>query len=364
MKKSRGKKVLSVLFYILSFFGLGFGIALLLKPNDFWRVAGFCIGVVAGSLFFALAVTFQCNATTEKLPSTKLRFFKMHGIGNDYIYFDCLKGEIENPEQLAVALSDRHKSIGGDGIVLICHSKIADAKMRMFNADGSEGKMCGNAIRCVGKYLYDFRKTKKTRLKIETLSGIKLLDLSVVDGKVETVRVDMGAPVLTPADIPVSLDGYTEKQIVGYKMHIAGNMESITCVSMGNPHCVVFKDPESVNMEKVGPKFECNPIFPERVNTEFVKVNGKTDITMRVWERGSGETWACGTGACASVVATILNGYADKNTDITVHLKGGDLVVRWTDKTVFMTGSATLAFVGEVDVADLQMKGHYQYVKE
>ena len=279
---------------------------------------------------------------------SKLRFYKMHGIGNDYIYFDCLKKEIENPEQLAVALSDRHKGVGGDGIVLICSSKIADAKMRMFNADGSEGKMCGNAIRCVGKFLYDFKKTRKTTITIETLSGIKTLELCANKGKVSSVKVDMGAPILTPAQIPVVLENYTENTVVGHKIKIGETSEEITCVSMGNPHCVVFKDPETLDLEKIGPTFENNAIFPERVNTEFVKVISRTEIAMRVWERGSGETWACGTGACASVVATILNGYADKNTDVTVHLRGGDLTIRWTDETVFMTGTATLAFIGEI----------------
>ena len=359
MKKT---KVLSVLAYILAFFGLGFGFGLWCGPKA-WKPL-FIICIILGTICLFFGIIWQCNAKGKDLPATKLRFFKMHGIGNDYIYFDCLKKEIPNPEQLAVTLSDRHKGVGGDGIVLVCRSKVADAKMRMFNADGSEGKMCGNAIRCVGKFLYDFKKTKKTKLKIETLSGIKMLELTVVDGKVETVKVDMGAPILNPADIPVSLDGYTDDKIVGFKMHIGGTLESITCVSMGNPHCVVFKDPETVQLEKVGPKFENNPIFPERVNTEFVKVISRTEIEMRVWERGSGETWACGTGACASVVATILNGFADKNTDVKVRLKGGDLVIRWTDKTVFMTGSASLAFVGEVDFADVKMTGHYQYVKE
>lgn len=273
----------------------------------------------------------------------------MHGIGNDYIYFDCLEKELENPEQVSLKLSDRHKGIGGDGIVMICSSKVADAKMRMFNADGSEGKMCGNAIRCVGKFLYDFKKTDKTTLTVETLSGIKTLSLTVgEDGKVQTVRVDMGAPILTPKDIPVAIDGVDS--VVGLETEIAGKIQKITCVSMGNPHCVLFVDPDGLDLEKIGPAYENDPLFPERVNTEFVKVLKRNEVRMRVWERGSGETWACGTGACAVAVASVLNGYADRNEDVLVHLRGGDLVIRWTDETVFMTGSATLAFVGEVEI--------------
>ncbi|MBO5411904.1 MAG: diaminopimelate epimerase [Clostridia bacterium] len=280
----------------------------------------------------------------------KTTFYKMHGIGNDYIYFDCLGQELQNPSKVAVELSDRRKGIGGDGIVMICSSQIADAKMRMFNADGSEGKMCGNAIRCVGKFLYDFGKTTKTRLTIETLSGIKTLELFVENGKVQTVKVDMGAPILTPAEIPVQIDGYDKEQIVALNREIAGGRYALTCVSMGNPHCVVFQNPDGLDLETIGPKFENDSIFPERVNTEFVKVLARNDVKMRVWERGSGETWACGTGACAVAVACVLNGYADRNADITVRLRGGDLVIRWTDETVFMTGSATLAFVGEVEL--------------
>lgn len=279
----------------------------------------------------------------------KTTFYKMHGIGNDYIYFDCLEKELENPEQVSILLSDRHKGIGGDGIVMICSSKIADAKMRMFNADGSEGKMCGNAIRCVGKFLYDFKKTDKTTLTVETLSGIKTLVLTIgKDGKVETVRVDMGAPILIPKEIPVAIAG--NDPVVGRETEIAGGIQKITCVSMGNPHCVLFLDPDGLDLEKIGPAYENDKLFPERVNTEFVKVIKRNEVRMRVWERGSGETWACGTGACAVAVASVLNGYADRNADILVHLRGGDLVIRWTDETVFMTGSATLAFIGEVEL--------------
>ena len=276
------------------------------------------------------------------------KFYKMHGIGTEYIYFDCLDTPLENPEAAALKLSDRHFGIGGDGIVLICPSALADAKMRMFNADGSEGKMCGNAIRCVGKYLYDFQKTNKTTLKIETLSGVKTLFLNVENGKTQSVKVDMGAPSLSPEQIPVRLGG---EAVVGRETEIAGGRYAITCVSMGNPHCVVFGgDPAEIEIEKVGPKFETAALFPDRTNTEFVQILGGNEIKMRVWERGSGETWACGTGACAAAVAAVLNGYAARDEDIVVHLRGGDLIVRWTKDTVYMTGTATLVFTGEVDL--------------
>jgi len=272
----------------------------------------------------------------------------MHGIGNDYIYFNCMEEELSDPEGVAIRLSDRHKGVGGDGIVMICSSDIADAKMRMFNADGSEGNMCGNAIRCVGKFLYDFAIVQKTLITIETKSGIKTLQLFIgKDGKVDCVKVDMGAPILTPGEIPVLLDG---EKVVAREVEIAGGKEKITCVSMGNPHCILFKDPDGLELEKIGPLYENSPPFPQRVNTEFVKVLGKNDLKMRVWERGSGETWACGTGACAVAVAAVLCGFAEKNEDITVRLRGGDLTIRWTDETVYMTGSATLVFVGEIEL--------------
>lgn len=276
------------------------------------------------------------------------RFYKMHGIGNDYIYFDCLDGELADPSAVALKYSDRHFGIGGDGIVMICSSKVADAKMRMFNADGSEGKMCGNAIRCVGKYLYDFNKTDKKKISIETLSGIKYLELFTGDdGKVSFVKVNMGKAVLNPAEIPVNLDG---DKIVNRKVEIAGGEHAITCVSMGNPHCVVFEDPDGLDLEKIGPLFENDKLFPDRVNTEFVKVISPNELKMRVWERGSGETWACGTGTCATVVAAALNGYSKKGEDVTVHLRGGDLVINYTDEAVFMTGTAEIVFTGYIDI--------------
>lgn len=276
------------------------------------------------------------------------RFYKMHGIGNDYIYFDCLDEELADPSAVALKYSDRHFGIGGDGIVMICSSKVADAKMRMFNADGSEGKMCGNAIRCVGKYLYDFNKTDKKELTIETLSGIKQLELFIGDdGKVNFVKVNMGKAVLNPKLIPVKAD---EDAVVNKKVKIADKDYAITCVSMGNPHCVVFENPDKLDIEKVGPLFENDEMFPDRVNTEFVEVINPTELKMRVWERGSGETWACGTGTCAAVVASVLNGYSNKNEDVTVHLRGGDLVINYTDEAVFMTGAAETVFTGYVEL--------------
>lgn len=269
----------------------------------------------------------------------------MHGIGNDYIYINCLEKEIENPEELSVEMSRRHFSVGADGIVLICRSDIADAKMRMFNADGSEGKMCGNAIRCVGKYLYDNKITNKTELSIETLSGIKYLTLEVKNEKVKNVSVDMGVAVTDPLQIPVISD---QEIVKNFPLEVDGEIYPITCVSMGNPHAVTFVDNVDIlELEKIGPKFEHHPLFPERINTEFVKVIDRTTLQMRVWERGSGETYACGTGACASVVASVINGFCDTDTPVTVKLIGGDLKITVTkDFRVFMTGSATKVYEG------------------
>ncbi|WRS27694.1 carbamoyl-phosphate synthase large subunit [Oscillospiraceae bacterium MB08-C2-2] len=278
----------------------------------------------------------------------KLSFTKMQGCGNDYIYFNCFEQKITSPESLSVSLSDRHFGIGGDGVVLICPSETADAQMRMFNLDGSEGNMCGNAIRCVGKYLYENDIRKKKILKIETLSGIKTLDLHLQNDKVDSVTVDMGVPRLEPTEIPVLLEGET---VVSRPVEIGGQEYNITCVSMGNPHCVVFCDyPDGLELEKIGPVFESHTLFPQRVNTEFIRVIDSHTLLMRVWERGSGETWACGTGACAAVVAAVLNGYCGKDTDVTVKLKGGDLVIRYTDDGVFMTGKAQTVFEGTVEI--------------
>lgn len=270
----------------------------------------------------------------------------MHGIGNDYIYFDCMKEDIKQPEKLSVRLSDRHFGIGGDGIILLCPSAVADFKMRMFNADGSEGKMCGNGIRCLGKLAHDLGYVKGDTCTAETLSGIKKLSFFCgKDGLVENVRVDMGAPVLSGKEIPSAFSG---EKIVGEPLTIDGREFKVTLVNMGNPHCVVFADPDTVDVEGLGRRFENNSVFPDRINTEFVKVTGANRLKMRVWERGSGETFACGTGACAAAVAAVLNGFCDKNKEIYVSLLGGGLKIEYSD-TVYMTGPATLVYTGEVD---------------
>lgn len=277
-----------------------------------------------------------------------MKFYKMHGIGNDYIYFDCMKSELPDPEKLSVKLSDRHFGIGGDGIILLCPSKIADCKMRMFNADGSEGKMCGNGVRCVGKLAHDLGYVKGNTCRIETLSGVKTLEFTLDNsGKVASARVDMGAAILSGDKIPST---FTGEKVVNAPLIVGGEEYKVTLVSMGNPHCVVFKDPDGLNLEEVGKRFENHPAFPERINTEFVKVIKRNELKMRVWERGSGETLACGTGACASAVAAVLNGFCDKDKEITVHLLGGDLKILYTDKTVYMTGGATLVFTGEIEI--------------
>ena len=280
--------------------------------------------------------------------SMKLSFVKMQGCGNDYIYFDCFDQTVRDPETLSVRLSKFHTGIGGDGVILINPSEVADAQMRIFNLDGSEGKMCGNGIRCVGKYLYDSGRVHRETMTVDTLSGIKTLKLSVRDGKTKAVTVDMGQAVLTPEKIPVKLSG---DQIVKTPVTIGDREWEITCVSMGNPHCVVFVDHvDTFPLESVGQQFEWHPLFPEGVNTEFVKVIDRHTLKMRVWERGSGETLACGTGACATAVAAVLNGYCDKNEDSTVKLRGGDLIIRYTDDTVWMTGAAETVFTGEVEI--------------
>ena len=277
-----------------------------------------------------------------------MKFTKMHGCGNDYIYVDCTKKMIEDASEMAIKFSDRHFGIGSDGLILICFSEAADFRMDMYNNDGSKGKMCGNGIRCVAKYVYDNGMTDKTRLAIETLSGIKELDLTVEGGKVTNVTVDMGSPILNPDLIPV----ITDKESVINEPLIAGSQEyHITCISMGNPHAVVFvEDVKSLKLEQIGPEFEHHVIFPERVNTEFVHVIDRKHIEMRVWERGSGETLACGTGACASVFACILNGLTDN--EVTVALLGGELNIKYDqDKdTIFMTGPAVKVFDGEIDL--------------
>ena len=281
----------------------------------------------------------------------KLRFTKMHGIGNDYIYFNAIDQKIGDPCELAKKLSDRRFGIGGDGIILVCPSDIADAKMRIFNEDGSEAKMCGNGIRCVAKFVYDYGivPADRTTVAIDTLSGVKTIELTVENGKAVSAKVDMGAAILKPVDIPMNFDGET---CIDQPLRVDGKEYRVTAVSMGNPHCVTFmEDVDGLDLERIGPAFENHPAFPDRVNTEFVRVIDDHTLQMRVWERGSGETWACGTGACATVVAACLNGYCQKGEDITVHLRGGDLVIRYTDETVVMTGPATTVFEGTVEVS-------------
>ena len=284
------------------------------------------------------------------MNKTCLKFYKMQGAGNDYIYINCLKAAVKAPEKLAIKLSDRHFGIGGDGLVLILPSSLADAKMRMFNADGSEGKMCGNAIRCVGKLLHDELGFDKKELKIETLSGIKTLSLRLdSDGLTESVTVNMGKAILTPDEIPVLSEG---ENVINRRVKIENLADetNVTCVSMGNPHCVTFDyDPDIVDIEKTGKAFEFSSLFPERVNTEFVKVVSPNELKMRVWERGSGETLACGTGACAAVVAATECGFCLKGEEIKVKLLGGELFIRYqTDGTVYLRGGATLVFTGEI----------------
>lgn len=275
----------------------------------------------------------------------RIPFTKMHGCGNDYIYVNCLNGDLPNPGAVSAAMSPRHFSVGADGLVLICPSVVADVKMRMFNLDGSEGKMCGNAIRCVGKYLYDNKITEKTEISVETLSGIKHLSLTVEGEKVNTVTVDMGYAVLRASEIPVISESET---VVDMPVTVGGKEYRITCVSMGNPHAVTFvPDTRKLDLETIGPAFEHHPMFPERVNTEFIQVIDRKNLNMRVWERGSGETWACGTGACAAVTAAVVNGYCDADSPVTVHLVGGDLVITiGEDFRVQMTGGAAKVYEG------------------
>ena len=288
------------------------------------------------------------NMRTEK---QKLQFTKMQGCGNDYIYFNCFDQKIDNPEGLALKLSDRHFGIGGDGVILICRSKVADGKMRMFNLDGSEGRMCGNGIRCVAKFMRDNGLADSDEISIETLSGIIKVSLTRHYGEVNGATVNMGKAVLAPNLIPVSLDPDENGRVVDREAEIEGEKYNITCVSMGNPHAVVFMDNvDGLDIDKVGYAFEHNEIFPERVNAEFIKVIDDRTLKMRVWERGSGETWACGTGACAAAAAAVLNGYCQKDTDITVKLKGGDLKIRYTDDAVYLTGDAVTVFSGTITI--------------
>ena len=280
-----------------------------------------------------------------KKGNLPMKFTKMHGCGNDYVYVDCTKDMLKNPSAAAQAVSDRHFGVGGDGLILICPSKTADFRMAMYNADGSEGAMCGNGIRCVAKYVYDKGLTDKTRITVETKAGIKTLDLTVEEGKVSLVKVDMGLPNCNSEAIPVlGLGDF----VVGRSVNVAGRDWTMTCVSMGNPHAVVWVDSmNDLPLEELGPQFEHHPMFPDRVNTEFVQILNDHEINMRVWERGSGETLACGTGACASVAATYLNRRTGSN--VLVHLRGGDLMIEiGDDGHIYMTGPATTVFEGEI----------------
>lgn len=288
------------------------------------------------------------NMRTEK---KKLEFTKMQGCGNDYIYFNCFDQKIDNPEGLALALSDRHFGIGGDGVILIERSEVADGKMRMFNLDGSEGKMCGNGIRCVAKFMRDNGLVNSDEITVETLSGIMSISLTRHYGEVNGATVNMGKAILAPNLIPVKLQPDENGRVVNRSVDIGGENYDITCVSMGNPHAVVFMNNiDSLDIDKVGRAFEFDSIFPERVNAEFIKVIDEHTLKMRVWERGSGETWACGTGACAAATAAVLNGLCEKDTDITVKLKGGDLKIRYTDDAVYLTGDAVTVFSGSIIV--------------
>ena len=277
-----------------------------------------------------------------------LKFTKMHGLGNDYVYMDAINQKIENREELARYVSDRHFGIGSDGLILICESKVADFRMQMFNSDGTEAEMCGNGIRCVGKFVYDKKMTNKDIVTIETLAGIKTLKLTIKDGKVEKARVDMGEPILEPSKIPVISK---EMPVKNLKLKIEDKEFNFTAVSMGNPHAITFidKDVKEFELEKYGKPVEINDAFPKRTNVEFINIVDRNNIKMRVWERGTGETLACGTGACASAVASVLNGYTDRN--VNVELLGGTLEIEWNEENnhVYMTGSATTVFEGEIE---------------
>lgn len=277
-----------------------------------------------------------------------MKFTKMHGCGNDYVYVNLFEEQIENPAKVSIAVSDRHFGIGSDGLITIGASEIADFRMRIYNADGSEAEMCGNGIRCVAKYVYDHKLTDKTEITVETGAGVKTLQLTVEDDKVTLVRVDMGEPILTPDEIPVVADG---NRVVDEPIVVDDKEWRMTCVSMGNPHAVVFVDDVAhFELEKYGPLFENHERFPKRTNTEFVQIISRNEAIMRVWERGSAETWACGTGTCATVMACILNGLTDN--DVLVHLRGGDLRIVYDEKSnhVFMTGPATEVFEGEIQL--------------
>ncbi len=278
-----------------------------------------------------------------------MKFTKMHGIGNDYIFVNCMNENLQNPAILSQKISHRHFGIGSDGLVLIMPSDVADVRMRIFNSDGSEAEMCGNASRCIGKYVYENGIINKERITLETLAGIKILELKVTEGKVAAVRVDMGKPAIESARIPVIS---SKEQFIDEPVEIKGRIFNVTCVSMGNPHAVIFTDDVS-ELPLYGPQLENNAIFPKKTNVEFIQILSRDKIKMRVWERGSGETLACGTGACASVVAAVLNGLCDRS--VTVMLPGGELLIEWNeaDGHVYKTGPAVKVFDGEIDITRL-----------
>jgi diaminopimelate epimerase len=285
---------------------------------------------------------------SEVAKMETLKFTKMQGLGNDYIYVNCMAGCPENPSELAKRLSDRHFGIGSDGLILIMPSKVADFRMRMFNSDGSEAEMCGNGSRCVGKYVYDHRLTDKETITLETLAGIKVLEFTVTGGKVSLVRIDMGEPVLAPEDIPVES---AKPRFVSEPVAIKDRTFNVTCVSMGNPHAISYvQSVESFPLEVYGPLIEVGELYPKRINSEFVEVLDRKTLKMRVWERGAGETLACGTGACAVAVASVLNDLCERS--VTVKLLGGDLLIEWNgeDNHVYMTGPAVTVFDGEVEI--------------
>ena len=281
-----------------------------------------------------------------------MKFTKMHGLGNDYVYVNCFEEKIDNPPAVARFVSDRHFGIGSDGLIMINPSKTADFEMEMYNADGSRGEMCGNGIRCVAKYVYDYGLTDKTQISVETLGGIKYLDLTVEDGKVSLVKVDMGKPELEADLIPIISE---REQVIDEPIEVDGKEYHMTGVSMGNPHAVIYVDDvKGLDLEKIGPKFENHERFPKRINTEFVHCIDRQTVEMRVWERGSGETLACGTGACAVAVYSILNNLTD--TQVTLKLLGGDLQIEWDREKdrVFMTGPATVVFDGVIDITEIK----------
>lgn len=278
-----------------------------------------------------------------------MKFSKMHGIGNDYVYVNCFKEKVTDPEKVSIIVSDRRKGIGSDGLILISPSEVADCKMNIYNADGSEAMMCGNGIRCVAKYAYDNHIVNSEEFSIETKSGIKTIKVTVENGVVTSALVNMGKAIIEPKKIPILAAG---DSFINQPIEVDGITYNVTCVSMGNPHCITYVDDvDSLDLEKIGPGFENHKLFPDRINTEFIKVINDTTLQMRVWERGSGETFACGTGACASVVSSILNGYCKKDVPITVNLVGGSLTITWlSDGTVMMDGSATHVFDGEINI--------------